>query len=84
MLEEEKIKIAEQNKHIATSVIKKDIADTQVEIIDYKRKSKGYRLIGDRMSRFRADAYESGVRERQNFIEHLEAILEIRSKEITK
>lgn len=75
----EKIKIAEQNKNIPTDEIKQDILDTQAEIEQMEREIKGFRLIGDRMSNFRADAREGGIKSRKEFIEKLEAILEVRS-----
>ena len=78
---EETIKLAENNKHIPTEEIEQDILDTQNEIITMKREIKGYRLIGDRMSIFRANARESGIRERKEFIEKLEMILAERAIE---
>ncbi len=73
------IRLAEDNKHISIEEIKKDIADTQAEIIVMKREIKGFRLIGDRWSIFRADGRESGIKERLKFIEDLKAILEVRT-----
>lgn len=64
--------------HIPTEEIKKDIADTWAEIRTMEREEAGYRLVGDRMSVFRADARRDGVKERQVFIEKLEAILKKR------
>ncbi len=74
-LTEEQIK---QNAHIPTSEIEQDIADTEAEIIQMTREAAGYDLIGDRMSRFRADARRSGIRERKEFIDNLRQILEAR------
>lgn len=80
---QEKMRIAEQNKHIPTAVIEQDIVDTQNEIVVLQREAKGYRLIGDRMSHFRADARESGIKERRDFIKKLEIILETRGQRQT-
>ena len=77
---EEKVRIAEQNEHIPTAEVEQDIGDTQREIVVLEREIKGYRLIGDKMSCFRADARESGIRERRDFIEKLKIILETRKK----
>lgn len=74
----EKIKVAENNKHIPTSEIKQDILDTEAEILTMTREEKGYRIIGDKMSNFRADAKRSGIKERKEFIERLKIILEVR------
>ena len=74
----EKNKLAEENKHISTEEMKQDIADTQTEIIVMEREIKGFRLIGDRWSMMRADSRESGIGKRKEFIEKLEAILEVR------
>jgi hypothetical protein len=70
--------LALQNEHISTAKIKQDIADTEREIINYTRKAKGYDLIGDKMSKFRANAYRSGIKERKEFVEKLKSILEYR------
>jgi excinuclease UvrABC helicase subunit UvrB len=78
MTYEEKIKIANKNAHITTEVIKQDIADTQYEIERMETEIKAYRMLGDKMSMFRADARENGIKERQDFIEKLQAILEVR------
>ena len=77
---EAKIVIAEKNKAIPTCVIRQDISDTQAEIATMEREIKGFRLVGDRMSNFRADAHEGGIKERRDFIEKLNAILEIRAE----
>ena len=80
MTKEEKLKLAKNNKNISTGEIKQDIVDTQAEIAVMEREIKGFRLINDKMSNFRADARLGGIRRRQEFIERLEAILEVRSK----
>ena len=74
----EKEKLAEQNKDIPTDEIKQDILDNIQEISDMQREIKGLRIIGDRMSNFKADARESGIKERREFIKKLESILEVR------
>lgn len=80
MTQEEKIEIAENNKHISTEEIKQDIADTEADIANWKREIKGYDLIRDRMSYMRASARRSRIKEAEDFIEDLKAILEIRNK----
>jgi len=66
------------NEHIPTSEIEKDILDTKREISQLEREVKGYRLIGDKMSMFRADAKASGIKEREAFIHKLEILLNAR------
>lgn len=73
-------KLLEDNKHISTPEIKQDIADTQYEINTMEREIKGYELIGDKMSHFKANARRSGIKERRDFIEKLEVILKLRAK----
>ena len=63
------------NDHISNEEIEQDITDTKAEIIDMERKIKGYELIGDKMSIFRADGMRGGIRERQIFIEKLTQLL---------
>lgn len=63
------------NDHISTDEIKKDIADTYNDIERWKREIEGYRLIGDRMSHFRADARVSYIKEAEEFIQKLKNIL---------
>ncbi len=75
--------LAEKNKHIPTAEIKQDITDTQAEIVVMKREIKGFRLIGDKMSNFRADGKVDGIKRRQKFIEKLQAILEVRDENQT-
>ena len=79
---EDKIAIAKQNKDISNDEILKDIGETEHEIRVMLREMDGFRIIGDRLSRMRADARESGIKERKEFIEKLEAILEMREKGI--
>lgn len=71
----EKIK---ENDHISTSEIQKDIHDTKNELVSEGRKEKGHRLIGGRLSIMRADNIKTTNKEREEFIENLEQILEYR------
>lgn len=71
-------KLSEANPSISTETIRTDIADTEAEIRQYERKEEGYRLIGDKLSVFKADAYSNGIRERKNFTRKLKAILDYR------
>lgn len=64
--------------HISNSEIEQDIADTEREIITMRREEEGLRIIGDRMSVFRADGRRQGIREREAFIEKLNALLAAR------
>lgn len=69
---------------IPTSEIKQDIADTLTEIADLERKEKGYELLGDKLSYFKACSCRSGIVERKEFIKKLESILSERAQnEIT-
>ena len=79
MNKEDKERIAAANTDIPTKEIEQDILDTEKEIAEMEREAAGYRLVGDRMSNFRADCKESGIRERKIFIEKLQAILDIRN-----
>jgi hypothetical protein len=78
---EQAIKLAERNKDIPTEVIEQDILDTEREIETMEREAAGYRLIGDRMSYFRATARENGIEERKAFIKKLQTILSIRKEQ---
>lgn len=64
--------------HISTEIIKEDINDTEMEIITMRREVKGFELLGDRMSMFRTDTRRNGIKEREEFIEKLKEILEVR------
>lgn len=63
------------NDHIPTSEIQKDIQDTLNEIATMEREEKGLRIVGDRMSIFRAEARLNGIKERKEFVKKLEEIL---------
>lgn len=69
------------NDHISSNEVRQDIADTLAEISTMEREEKGFRLVGDRMSLFRADARRDGIQKRREFISKLEAILKNRSEE---
>ena len=81
MNEKLKIKIADNNKHIPTEDIKKDIRDTEAEIITMKREIKAFELLGDRISRMQADVRVSRINDREIFIKHLKIILEVRKEQ---
>jgi hypothetical protein len=66
------------NDHIPTSEVLQDIRDTESEIIQMEKEEKGLRIIGDKMSIFKADARREGIKERKIFIEKLEGILKER------
>ena len=66
--------------HIPTADILQDIQDTQQEIITMTKEEAGLRMVGDRMSIFRADARRAGIAERKEFIRKLESILSARGQ----
>ena len=80
MTKEEIKAILDRNANIPTAEIEQDILDTQREIEQMEREAAGFRLIGDRMSVFRADARDDGIRRRKDFIEKLRRILDYRLK----
>ena len=67
--------VIDKNAHISDEEIKRDIADTYDDINRWKREIEGYRLIGDRMSHFRADARVSYIKEAREFIDKLSGLL---------
>lgn len=67
---------------ISSEEILQDIRETEAEIAVMKREEQGLRMVGDRMSVFRADARLTGIQERSLFIGKLKAILAERGKEI--
>ena len=81
MNERLKIKIAENNKHIPTEDIKKDIGDTEAEIVTMKREIKAFKLLGDRISIMKADVRVNRINNREIFIKHLKIILEVRKEQ---
>ncbi len=72
--------LAERAEHIPDAEVKQDISDTEAEIIVLEREVKGLRLIGDKLSVFKADAKEAGIKERQEFIAELQALLAYRAE----
>lgn len=66
--------------HISDEEVRRDIADTQAEIDDMRRRAPLLRALGDGMSVMRADAYVSGIHEREGFIAKLQALLDARAK----
>lgn len=65
----------DRNAHIHNAEIEQDIADTEAEIATMRREVEGFNLIGDRLSYMRASARRAGIREREEFIAKLKAIL---------
>jgi hypothetical protein len=63
------------NDHVPTEEVKKDIADTEAEISQMKREIEGFTLLGDRWSLMRADARRTGIKEREEFVTRLNKIL---------
>lgn len=63
------------NEHITNEEMLQDIAETEQEIATMEREIEGFRLIGDRWSRMRADARVTGIQERRIFIGKVRAIL---------
>jgi len=68
----------DKNAHICIQEIRQDINDTESDISRWEREIKGYRLIGDRMSHFRADARQGYIKDAKIFIENLKEILKFR------
>lgn len=68
----------DNNSNFSTQEIKTDIEDTKEEIRIMTLESKALRIIGDRLSLFRADANLRGIKEREDFVEKLEEILKER------
>jgi len=70
--------LAKKNEHISSDEIMQDILDTEQEIFTMKREEKGFRLVGDKMSVFKADGRRSGIAERLEFVKKLKTILKVR------
>lgn len=68
------------NDHIPTEEVKQDMADTREEIHNMEREERAFRLLGDRMSMFKADARNTGIRQRREFLAKLGLVLETRVK----
>lgn len=75
LITEEQIR---RNDHIPIAKINQDIADTEHEITTMEREIKGFELLGDRMSIFRANARRDGIKRRELFIKKLNVILDHR------
>ena len=74
--------LSDKNKHIPTAEIRQDIIDTENEIMEFKRQEEGYRLIGDKMSIFRADGKRTGIVHRKAFVAKLKIILKERESTV--
>jgi hypothetical protein len=72
--------IIDRNAHIPSEEVRQDIRDTEREIADLTREETGLRMIGDKMSVFRADARATGISEREAFIAKLKALLVARGE----
>jgi ribosome maturation factor RimP len=70
--------MTQEEKQIQTETIKKDIDDTKIDIEQFEREEEGFRLVGNRISVMRADYRKHNIEECKQFIEQLEAILEMR------
>lgn len=78
MKQEEKIRLAKKNEHISTEEILQDIANTEAEIAQIIRESRGHNPMENRMEDIKATAIINRTLEMENFIENLKTILEIR------
>jgi len=66
---------------ISAAEIEQDILDTEQEIAQMEREEKGLRLIGDKLSVYRANARRDGIKERRVFITKLKQILDERAQD---
>lgn len=78
-----KLSTSEMEDRIPTEEIKKDIQDTVDEIAVLEQKLPAYRTLfeadrQDRMSYMRFKACEFGIKDRKEFVEQLQLILEQR------
>jgi hypothetical protein len=85
MTEAEKIILAENNKHISTEEILRDIEITKKEIATMKEEADHLEqtpltMQNARMDHMRASSRRSGIVAREEFIKRLEAILEVRKR----
>ena len=53
-----------------------DIEDTEREIAQMDRELEAFEMLGDKMSRFKADHRRTGIRERREFITEVRAMLD--------
>lgn len=77
--------IAERNAHIPDEEILKDIADTEAEILQMEREAEHYSQTPysaptARLDHMRAEARRSGIKERQELVGKLRAILDYRQE----
>lgn len=70
--------MSDANAHISTEEIKQDISDTLYEIRTMQKEIDAFEMLGDKMSRFKADSRRHGIQERKAFVIKLERILELR------
>ena len=83
MTKKQKEKLAEDNRDIPTAEIQQDIVDTQREILEMEEEAEHLAntplsMKDARWNHMRAEARKSGIKERQEFIEKLKVILEVR------
>jgi hypothetical protein len=78
----------DKNAHISNEEIERDILDTQREISELTTQIEGYEKLSEagpdherKMAYFRRDGAINGVRERERFIEKLQALLNARKGE---
>jgi hypothetical protein len=72
--------LLEKNKHIPSDEVKKDIADTELEIEELNKEIKWLRETPQtskdwKINNFKSDGKEGGIKERQKFIESLRELL---------
>lgn len=72
------------NKHVKTDEIKRDILDTQNEIIQMEKEMKFLSstpmgMAETRLNHMKASARKSGIEDRKKFIRQLEVLLEDRN-----
>lgn len=79
-LSADEIGILARNAHIPSDEVARDIIDTEREIANMAREEAGLRMVGDRMSVFRADGRAHGIREREAFIAKLRNLLDLRER----
>lgn len=75
---EEKIKLASANEHIPLVNIEEDLIDTKIELRQMKKELKNFRIGGDRMRQLKLSNLKNGIKEREEFVIQLLAILEVR------
>lgn len=73
-------KLLKDNEHILDKEIQEDIEETEMEITNMQYELEAFYLKNDRLSIMRAAARESGIKERQEFVEKLKKILSDRAE----